>query len=283
MDRELDLLVFALCSLGATPALGAVIPALVRPRASGRAMEREAWFRLWAPLIPSLVAFAALAGWVAREPADAERLPLWLILAAACVGAALLRALARTAIAALAEPAQAPAQTVGLLRPRVVIADRFARVLDASAARAARAHEAAHARHRDPLRLLLAQLATDLQAPWGPPRRRFLAWRHALEIARDEEARALGTSGEDLAAAIVDAARVSQQSAMSRSASVCLVDGSSALTDRIVRLLGPLPSAPREPPRRVWVAAVVLMVAVAALAGAIGGEHVVHALFGAAR
>ncbi len=56
--------------------------------------------------------------------------------------------------------------TVGLLRPRTRFLPHLAKWLDERQIEAALEHERAHARHRDPLRIWLAQLATDLQWPW---------------------------------------------------------------------------------------------------------------------
>ena len=80
------------------------------------------------------------------------------------------------------------AATVALLRPRVVVCETFGAQLDEHALAAALAHEQAHARHRDPLRIWLAQIVTDLQWPLSGARARFEQWLFALELARDEEA-----------------------------------------------------------------------------------------------
>ena len=57
------------------------------------------------------------------------------------------------------------AVTVGLVRPRVRIDERLRDAVPAPSLAAVQAHEEAHARHRDPLRIWLAQTITDLQWP----------------------------------------------------------------------------------------------------------------------
>lgn len=104
-------------------------------------------------------------------------------------------------------------QLPGVLRPRILISPRLANALQDRELEAVVEHERAHARHRDPLRLWLAQLATDLQWPWPQARVRFRAWIHALELARDEEALARGVDGADLAAAILVSVRLYQDGA----------------------------------------------------------------------
>src|SRR5260370_31955357 len=94
------------------------------------------------------------------------------------------------------------ARTDGLIRPHIVIERDLALRLDTRELNAVHAHEQAHARHRDPLRIWLAQLVSDLQ--WPQPRAiaRLASWRHALELSRDEEARASGVAGAHLPSAI---------------------------------------------------------------------------------
>jgi Zn-dependent protease with chaperone function len=71
----------------------------------------------------------------------------------------------------------------------VVIAPELSSSLDDAELAAVLAHAAAHARHRDPLRLWLAQLVTDAQWPAVAASARFHRWRAAVEIARDAAAR----------------------------------------------------------------------------------------------
>ncbi|WP_256445441.1 M48 family metalloprotease [Pyxidicoccus parkwayensis] len=137
---------------------------------------------------------------------------------------------------------QAPAMTVGVLRPRVLIHDDLIESLDAPALRAVRAHEEAHARARDPLRIWLAQFATDMQWPIPGAACRLYAWRNALEVARDDDARRCGIDGVDLVAALVAAARLSSGGPEGMAATA--VGNGSFLRERIARLLSPIPPPP---------------------------------------
>src|SRR6266478_2842093 len=101
-------------------------------------------------------------------------------------------------------------------------------------------HARAHARHCDPLRIWLVQLATDLQWPWPQAHERLRRWLLALELARDEEARATGIEGTDLANAILASARFDQRVNLPPQAA--LTGEASALKHRIGRLLDPLPT-----------------------------------------
>src|SRR5262249_27136200 len=146
---------------------------------------------------------AALCGWALVEPEPAEPAPPVLFLAALPFALVFMRALWRALRSATTSYNCTAIATVGLLRPRIVVSPHLAEVLDASAMAAALAHEAAHVRYRDPLRLWLAQFGTDLLWPWPMAESRLRAWRQALELARDEEARLGGVTGPDLAAAIL--------------------------------------------------------------------------------
>jgi len=154
----------------------------------------------------------------------------------------------------------------------------LAKALDDNAIDAALGHERAHARHRDQLRIWLAQVATDLQWPWPQASKRFRQWIHALELARDEEARSAGIAGPDLAAALLASVRFHQQA--SPFAIPALTGEPSALEERITRLLNPLlelteEGNPRSRPLP-WVLAPSLLVAVAL--GSVFGESVIAAV-----
>jgi beta-lactamase regulating signal transducer with metallopeptidase domain len=167
--------------------------------------------------------------------------------------------------------------TVGLLRPWIVFSPRLAKRLDDRQIEAALAHEQAHARHRDPLRILLVQLATDLQWPWPQARERMRRWLLALELARDEEARAAGIDGIELADAIVASARFGQQK--NPGACAALTGDVTDLEERIARLLEPL-REPRGTCRDAYGSLLMtssLLMAVAL--GSVFGERVVRALF----
>jgi len=135
--------------------------------------------------------------------------------------------------------ADEPAAAVGLLRPRAVLSSSLAAALDAEAFAAAHEHEQAHVRHYDPLRIWLAQLASDLQWPGNAARTRFRAWRQALEFARDEEVRLGGFDGADLAAAVLCAAQLRRDA--HTGAHACIAGDPAGLRERLGRLLAPLP------------------------------------------
>jgi hypothetical protein len=236
---------------------------------SGRAAERRSWRRLWWPLLPAAVALAALCGWTIQEPPSTDEL----LRPAALLGLIPLalvwvRATFRAG-RALVPPRVAPvAATVGLLRPRVVIDTGLCRRLERLPLDAALAHERAHARHRDPLRIWLAQIATDLQWPNPVAQRRFDRWAETLELARDEEVRAGGVRGEDLAAALVAAVRLARESVLAAAAR--LTGPERALCERIERLLHPLRAV--TPVGRRWLLPLTLLTAMTA-AGAFGVAH----------
>ncbi len=227
----------------------ALLPWRLRPDATPRLAERRAWAQLWAPVVPMLLVGAWLCGWALREPDPVRtRFDHGMIIGASLPFAVLaLRAVLRAAWALVREPAHLPVCTVGLWRPRVVVDPLFARQLDEGPLRAALEHECAHARHRDPLRIWLGQLAADLQWPWPRAHRRFQAWLEWLEHARDDEARGHGASATDLAAAVVATARrLPPMRAVTRGARLlpgeaALLGDPRLLASRIERLLQPLP------------------------------------------
>jgi len=252
VSRELVLAVLALGVCGAITGLSAWASpgagAEPSPAWPACLSERRAWRRLWAPLLPSVLALTALIGWGLQEPRQTDELlhprAPWII---APFVAIWLRAAWRAA-RALRVPASLPvAATVGLVRPRVLLDPRLATALDAAQLTAVRAHEQAHARHRDPLRIWLAQFATDLQWPIPAAARRLGEWSGRLELARDEEARQGGIAGEDLASAIVAAARFRAPGAR---AVASLTGPEHELLARVQRLLAPLPAT--VPARAAW-------------------------------
>jgi hypothetical protein len=244
-------------------------------RDSGRALERRRWRRLWTPALSPAIAIAILGGWRLQEPPVTDEpltpsvllfiVPLSLF-AARCLWRS-LRALRRP-------PVAPPIATVGLIRARISISPALHQVLDPAAMSAALAHEQAHARHRDPLRIFLAQMITDLQWPSPFARRRLESWLSALELARDEEARLAGAPGEDLAAAVVAVARLG----VSSSRAVAGLTGAEAsLAARVRRLLAPVPVIRMT---RTWLAPLCLGLAIAigVIAGATHGDAFMRAL-----
>lgn len=213
-------------------------------------LERRSWRRLWYPMVPALLVTAWLCGWALREP-DPVRDPLdpWVLLAVWLpFGLIFARAAARGVWSLLRRPIDCGVSTVGLIQPQVVFSPFLAKQLEDGVIRAALAHERAHAIHRDPLRIWLAQLVTDLQWPWPWAARRLEIWLEALELARDDEARAEGADGADLAAAVLGSVRYLERQAVPRPAlrlagtqlaHARLIGDPGALRQRVSRLLGP--------------------------------------------
>src|SRR5216683_1261847 len=167
--------------------------------------------------------------------------------------------------------------TVGLLRPWVLFSPYLAKTLDERTIEAALAHERAHARHRDPLRIWLAQLATDLQWAWPQAHKRFRLWIVALELARDEEARASGVDGSDLATAVLASARLSRQAILP--ANAALISDPSTFRERISRLLEPLPLEQSPTHTMTWTAVVVIPILLGTIGlGSVFGEQIVRTL-----
>ncbi len=291
MSREILLWMLSLVLVGGlNVACGAWLPGGLEPAglprlASAREAERKAWRSLWAPLVPGMLVLAFLLGWALQEPERAEALHAWAYLVATPFALLWARAAIRAWRSGSAR--QVPvAGTVGLLWPRVVMSPDLRAAVDEHAYRAAVEHENAHVRHRDPLRLWGAQVATDLQWPAARARRRLAQWREVLELARDEEACERGVPGPDLAAAVLAAARI--HPAPVTGAVVRLgerpADGNEPLRVRVGRLLGEPSARDLATPRGSPLARGVLahlggLVAVAALLiatlGYLYGEAVV--------
>jgi hypothetical protein len=140
-------------------------------------------------------------------------------------------------------------------------------------------HERAHARHCDPMRIWLAQLATDLQWPWPQAHERLRRWLLALELARDEEARVTGVAGTDLADAIVASARFDQR--VNLPVEAALTGEPCASKQRIGRLLDPLPAESEETQMSTHGPLLTLLptLLLALVLGLMFGERVVRALF----
>jgi len=292
MEREtlLTILLLLLGGLAAQPL--APWPHRARSDQVPQLAERRAWLQLWLPIVPALVVAAGLCGWALQESDPVrDRFDHGMVVTA-CLpfGVIALRAALRAAWALVREPAELPICTAGLLRPRAVFSPFLARTLEECQIRAAWEHEQAHVRHRDPLRIWLAQIATDLQWPWPWARKRFHTWLEALEYARDDEARSRGVSGVDLAAAILVTARQSSSTRQPYGARRAAAGDATLLGDarllqaRIARLLAPSPDAgarrarPRlGDPRAAGVLAA--MLAIACTLGAVYGEWILHALF----
>jgi Zn-dependent protease with chaperone function len=277
MDRELVLGILISLLCGSALVAAGSYPNRASAAASGRALERDAWRRMWLPFAPAVLVLAALCGWALEEPASAERVPNCLVWSALPFAAVFARAAWR-AIRSLRswDPGVAVA-TVGLFRPRVVLSPQVAAALDPPALAAALAHERAHSRHHDPLRLWLGQLGSDLLWPWPAAAARLRCWRQALELARDDEARLDGVAGPDLAAAILVALRSGQRLASTSAAT--LGADEYAVGERIARLLRPITTETAYTNDGTpWFLALAVGVLAAMLLGTEFGERAVRTL-----
>lgn len=215
-----------------------------------RTSEEAAWWRLVWPLFAGVAVIAFLAGWASREPDPADEwVTVELFVLAAVVGTIALRAAARACRSAIVPlHVRAPIATLGLFQCRVVVSEEFEDAASPEVLAAALAHEAAHVRGRDPLRIWLAQLAVDLQWPVPRARRRFRTWALALEMRRDDEALLGGASPTALAESIILAARLS--SAWSAQPPGGITGQGDGLALRVRRLL--VDTAGRRPSRLSW-------------------------------
>lgn len=257
----------------------AAMPGRVSTGLASRQLERLHWLAVWWPMAPALTVAAWLCGWALSQPDPVPNHVGRLIFIAAVpfaiVGG---RALLRAAWSLCRSSRAYGIVTVGLVCPRVIVAPELARLLDDAALRAALAHERTHVRHLDPLRIWLAQFVTDLQWPWIPAQRRFTRWLRTLEYARDDEARAAGIEGADLAAAVLGSLRL--QIGSTKAAAAALIGQPEALPARIARLLCPLPNAPpeRNPPYLMMAGSLAMIWSVAIVLGLLCGERLVGLL-----
>jgi Zn-dependent protease with chaperone function len=176
--------------------------AVTRPLA---ACEGVAWWHAVWPALAGLLGIAFVAGWAHREPNPSdEDVALAGCALAVVVGAVFVRALVR-ALRALRQTgySEIPIVTIGLLRCRILVSVSFVRLASPEVLAAAFAHEVAHVRGRDPLRIWLTQFLSDLQWPIPGARHRFQRWLLALEVSRDDQALAVGASPLALAEAIL--------------------------------------------------------------------------------
>jgi BlaR1 peptidase M56 len=278
MERECFLSILV-ALLGGTMILACGwLPARGGDAASARHLERWRWRQIWLPLVPALIVAAWLCGWALAEPDPTpEKASMFLILASVPFALLFGRAAIRAVWSLVRDEGEVVTATVGLLRPWVLFSPYLAKALDDRTIEAALAHERAHARHRDPLRIWLAQSATDLQWPWPQAQKRFGLWILALELARDEEARASGVDGSDLATAILASARLGRQAILP--ANAALISDPSTLKERISRLLEPLPLDPPRTHTVTWTLAVAIPVLLGAVRfGSVFGERIVGTL-----
>ncbi|AKU93148.1 hypothetical protein AKJ08_3535 [Vulgatibacter incomptus] len=218
-------------------------------------------------MLPMAAAIFFLIGWAHTEPEQSDEIPpLSLTLAALLYGPVVVRAGIRAVRSALVRPEVSTAAAVGILRPRVVVSSEFLAGLDDEERDAVLAHEAAHVAGHDPLRLWIGQVIADLQWPLRAPALHLANWRHALGIARDEDARRAGSDGAALAAAVLKAAGYDA----ARSTSLAAIEGpGGALRDRVERLLAPVPTwtPPSKRLRIAWLASAALFVSLGSTVG----------------
>ena len=280
MSRDLVLATMVLVLGGAGAWLASWVAGARQPgdggELSGRQLEARAWRRIWLTLLPAGIALATMFGWALQEPgvSDERLLPTAAVIAVP-VGLLWLRCALRACLALRRPRDTPPIATIGLLRPKVVLAEDLRTTLDPAALTAALAHERVHVRHRDPLRIWLAQIATDLQWPSPSARRRFEHWLSSLELARDEEARLDGAAGEDLAAAVVTVARMPWRPLGAATAG--LTGAETSLASRVSRLLAPV--LPGAGGRTVLLRLAVIALLVASVAvGVAYGDDVLRAM-----
>jgi BlaR1 peptidase M56 len=278
VERESLLVMLIILLGGLALQLFAAWPGRTRQASTSLHEEQLHWLVLWRPAAPALTVAAWLCGWALSQPDPVPDRVGWMIFIASVPFAVIAgRAVVRAAWSLWQSPCDYGIATVGLLRPHVVFAPELAKMLDDRAINAALAHERTHVRHRDPLRIWLAQFVTDLQWPWGAARRRFTCWLAALQCARDDEARAAGVEGADLATAVLASVRFQLGSA---AADATVKSPPPGLAARIARLLRPLPEAPphRQPSQLVVAGSLATALLAAMVLGIVCGERLIGPL-----
>lgn len=227
----------ALASAAAEIVWRVASPRLPRLAAGGRARLLFA-LRVFPPASAAALVFALVVpAYLLHEPEDTgESVGVKLILVAAASAAGVLLALWRVARTWLAtrrltrdwmrhaarvevEGAEIPAYrlrhgfpviaVIGVLRPRLFIAEQIFDTLTPGELTAALRHERGHVESRDNLKRALLQAAQDalLLAPLGRSLRR--EWQRESELAADEFAASVGPAAAlDLASAIIKISRL---------------------------------------------------------------------------
>ncbi len=248
MERETLVTLLSMIFGGLALQVLAGLPAGGSAAVDPAVLERQTWLAVCSPLAPVLVIAAWLIGWAFTQPDPVTGLDPYVIAAVWLpFGLLFARAAVRAVWALVRNPPECGVSTFGFLQPQVAFSPFLARRLDEPVIRAALAHEHAHARHRDPLRIWVAQIITDLQWPWPQAQRRLTAWLAALELARDEEARRDHIEGADLAAAVLASVRyLGELSPCERTglggtqlAHARLIGDETTLKHRVSRLLAP--------------------------------------------
>jgi len=270
VDRELLLAVLVPLLCGPSIFLMAGVARLLKEE--GDRPEPDLWRRVRLPILPAILFLSALLGWALMEPDDAEAMRGVPIALAAVIAIAWTRTVVRGVLALVPRRSAPLAATVGLLRPRIVLDACLGRELDAAALHAVELHERAHAGHRDPLRIWIAQLITDLQCPIPGAQARLEIWLASLERARDDEAVRNGADPVALAHALVTCAKLARHD--SHVAAAHFVGSGACLKQRVRRLLEgrarELPKDPQRPMVGIGVGALV-----AGVVGGVCGEKLV--------
>ena len=278
MERESLLCVLIVLMGGLALQLFAGWSLRVRSASAARQLEQRRWFALWRPLVSALIVAAALCGWALSQP-DPVPVHVGPLLFVVCAPFAFIiaRALARAVWSLLRPVGEHGIATIGVIQPHVVVAPKLARSLDERVLEAALAHERAHVKHRDPLRIWIGQIAADLQWPWDNAQQRFADWLDALEHARDDQARAEGIEGADLAAAVLGLLRYQQGL---HAIEARLTGTEERLQERITRLLQPLPVGAPQQQMSIFrlVGLIALACAIAVALGAVFGESLIRPL-----
>ena len=283
-----------------------IAPAAARRLSSARARSRAAGlFALaLAPSLAGLLSVVAvlIPAWLAREPrgtAEPAGTALWTIGLAGAVlvlvrAGSALRLAGRTARAVSAwtragEPLPGlplsatrfghplpVAALVGVVRPRLLLADRLVAALDGPELQAVAAHELGHAAARDNLRRLLLAASPDVLA-WLPVGARLRReFEEAAEAAADRRALARARP-ETLALALLKAAALVPDG-RSFELPLAAFDGAAPLADRVRALLGAPPgtvdgTTARGPAIATAAAALVLALVLAGFAVARPEAH----------
>ncbi len=151
-------------------------------------------------------------------------------------------------VGVLAGDCSLDAQTVGLLRPRILVSEGLARTLDSGHLSAVLAHEEAHRAARDNLFVVMAKSVALTLFYLPGPRLAFREMRSSLERAADQQA-AEKTGGRlAVAEALARIAAASVRPSSDRLLSAALTGNGSDITSRVEVLLNS-----EEPPRgRHW-------------------------------
>ena len=284
----------AFAAVAAGLAVAALLAARRLPDDHPVAASRRLFLLRVLPTCLGLVAAAlAVRAFLLLEPREVDETPgLTFLLLAAAGGAALTAGLWRAATDLLItrrmrrewlrqgrpvalEGAPAPAVrmahpfpvicVVGVIRPRIFVADAVLQGLSASEISAVLAHERAHVSAADNLRRVVMRLCPPL--PWPSLARRLeQRWQDMSEEAADVRANA----GLDLASALVSTARLAPPGARLQLGAAAFHSG-GALARRVRRLCEPSPS-PAVRPRRGWA---LPLAAAVAMAGLTAWPHVV--------